>query len=292
MTKLSIFLWTILLLTLIVTAYLVANRPRKVVIEATVPADFPADNFSHAAFEELLQRFVTHDGHVDYENWQLSSRSVAQLDSYLAAVSHYSPDNTPQRFNSRNDALAYWIYGYNAYVIKSVLDNWPLDSVTDVKAPIEAVKGLGFFHQLRFSFGGEYMSLMSVENNKIRSQYQDARIHFVLNCASESCPIARPDLPTGDDLDQLLTTAAAEFINDARNVSVNHDSRIVFLSSIFKWYEKDFLQDLRAAGKPTDKGLSAYIAQYAAGSLAQDLARSTDYDVEFRDYDWSLNSKE
>jgi hypothetical protein len=37
------------------------------------------------------------------------------------------------------------MYGYNAYVIKSVLDHWPLKSVTDVKAPVEAVKELGFF---------------------------------------------------------------------------------------------------------------------------------------------------
>jgi len=51
-----------------------------------------------------------------------------QLESYLAAVSQFSPKATPERFSSRNDELAYWMYGYNAYVIRSVLDHWPLDS--------------------------------------------------------------------------------------------------------------------------------------------------------------------
>ena len=72
-------------------------------------------------------------------------QSVQQLNSYLGAVSRFSPDNAPHRFRGRNDELAYWIYAYNAYVIRSVLDHWPLDSVTDVKAPLEAIKGLGFF---------------------------------------------------------------------------------------------------------------------------------------------------
>jgi len=52
-----------------------------------------------------------------------------------------------------------------------------------------------------------------------------ARIHFVLNCASESCPVARPDLPVGDELQRLLESAAAEFVNESDNVYVDHDRR-------------------------------------------------------------------
>jgi hypothetical protein len=278
-------------LAVIAAVFLWANRPRRVLIEAAIPVEFPQDGFSHDAFEDLLKDFVTSDGRIDYDRWQLFSASVAQLDSYLAAVANYSPDTTPQRFPTRNDALAYWIYGYNAYVIKSVLDHWPLDSVTDVKAPIELVKGLGFFHQLRFSFGGEYLSLLAVENGKIRGQYQDARIHFVLNCASESCPIARPELPTGDELNTLLARATNEFINDTANVSVDHHAKVVFLSTIFTWYEKDFIQDLRAAGKSTDKGLLGYVGQFADFDLSSDLARSDGYEIQFRDYDWTLNAR-
>jgi hypothetical protein len=291
MSKTAIALWAVLIIAVIAAAYLWLNRPRKIVIDAQPPAEFPDDGFSHSAFEELLRLHVTADGRIDYDRWHLLTESRAKLDSYLAAVASYSPDNAPQRFPTRDDELAYWIYGYNAYVIKSVLDHWPLKSVTDVKAPIEAVKGLGFFHQLRFSFGGEFLSLLAVETDKIRKRYKDARIHFVLNCASESCPIARPELPTGKDLETLLDQAAVEFINDAANVSVDHAARVVFLSKIFKWYEEDFIHDLRAAGKPADSGLMAYIRLYANTELQEDLANSGDYAVQFRDYDWKLNAK-
>jgi len=289
MTKVSITIWVLLILTTVVATFLWVNRPRRVIVDAPVAASFPEHGFSHDSFEKLLRQYVTPEGRVDYDRWHASQESVDHLDAYLAAVSRYSPETTANRFPSRNDELAYWMYGYNAYVIKAVLDHWPLSSVTDIKAPIEAIKGLGFFYRLRFSFGGEYLSLLAVENRKIRSRYRDARIHFVLNCASESCPVARPELPTGEDLEKMMELAAGEFVNDPDNVSVDHDTRTVFLSTIFKWYQKDFLNDLRAKGRPADRGLIDYVATIATGTLKDDLDCADGYTVEFRDYDWRLN---
>lgn len=289
MTKTSIVIWVVLAIAAVVATFFLANRPRKVVIDAPLAADFPEQGFPHDGFETLLREYVTQNGEVDYERWHASLESVTALDEYLAAVSRFSPENAAERFPERNDALAYWLYGYNAYVIKAVLDRWPLTSVTDVKAPLEAVTGLGFFYQLRFSFGGEYLSLFTVENSKIRARYRDARIHFVLNCASESCPVIRPELPTGAELEELMTRAAGEFINDPDNVFVDHESRTVFLSTIFKWYRKDFLNDLRAKGLPSERGLIDYVATLAEESLQDDLSRADGYTIEFRDYDWSLN---
>ncbi len=290
MSKTSIVIWIILLLAVLAAAYFWLNRPRKMIIDAALPVDFPEQDFSHGSFEELLQSYVTADGRVDYDRWQQFPASLQQLDSYLAAVSKFSPDSTPKRFSNRNDELAYWMYGYNGYVIRSVLDHWPIESVTDVKAPLEAVQGLGFFHQQRFSFGGEYLSLLDVENRKIRNKYQDPRIHFFLNCASESCPVARPDLPVGDDLEQLLAEATNDFINDPENVALDHDAKVIYLSTIFKWYEKDFVNYVRLHGKLVGNGLIAYVSRYATDELAQELAQASDYEIEFRDYDWGLNA--
>jgi len=291
MSKSSIAVLAILVLTLVALVFFWANRPRKVIIDATLPASFPVQGFSHASFEHLLETYVDADGRVDYEHWHQDPISVLMLESYLAAVSTFSPDNAPHRFPDRNDELAYWMYGYNAYVIRSVLDRWPINSVTDVKAPLEAVTGLGFFYQLRFSFGGEFFSLLGVETNKIRKQFKDPRIHFVLNCASESCPVARPGLPVGDDLEQLLELAAGDFINSPQNVTVDHDSNVVYLSRIFKWYKSDFVDDVRLGGKPVENGLLSYVSQYAAGDLSNDIAEARHYDIVFRDYNWDLNSR-
>jgi hypothetical protein len=279
----------LIIVALLVGGFAMLNRPQFIPVDADIPADFPTDSFSHRDFESLLEKYVDQDGNVDYTHWHSSQESVSTLNAYLAAVSQYSPDATPERFSSKSQELAYWLYGYNAYVIKSVLDNWPLESVTDVKAPLEVVKGMGFFHRLRFEFGGEPYSLLSVENSIIRKRFQDARIHFVLNCASDSCPPMRPTLPTGDALDALLTAAATDFVNDPRNVSVDHGNKQVVLSTIFKWFRKDFLNDLAKRGLSSERGLVDYVSGEASETLRAELDAASGYEVVFRDYDWSLN---
>ncbi len=270
----------------------VLNRPQLNTIDAAIPQNFPGDDFSHEVFEQLLQTYVDDAGHVDYESWHNSSDSMRELNSYLAAVARYSPENSPDRFKSQNDSLAYWLYAYNASVIKSILDRWPLKSVTDMKAPIEFVKGFGFFYRQRFVFGEKAYSLYAIENDKIRDIYTDARIHFVLNCGSESCPVLRPELPTGDDLEPFLQQAAIDFVGEDRNVRIDHANRQIMLSDIFKWFEKDFMNDLRHRGYSSERGLIDYIASIAPEPLRIEIERSAEYKIVFHKYDWSINEAE
>lgn len=258
-------------------------------ITAELPDEFPNDGFSHRNFELLLQTYIDSSGKLDYDAWHGSPRAVEQLDRYLAAVAAYSPDSAPERFDTRSDELAYWLYAYNAYVIRGVLANWPIDSVTDVKAPIEAVKGLGFFYRNRYIFGGKAYSLLKVENDNIRKRYKDPRIHFVLNCASESCPVLRPELPTGNELELLLADATRQFVSEPRNVFVDHENKVVRLSAIFKMYREDFVNHVRASGRPVNDGVLAYVLSVAPERVRREIENTSDYEIEFSDFDWSLN---
>jgi hypothetical protein len=130
MSRLSIVLWSLLVFVLIATAAgFWLNRPRRIGVDAPLPDNFPEAGFSHQVFQDLLQEYVSPDGRVDYARWHASAESRGALDSYLAAVSRFGPESTPERFSSRNSKLAYWMYAYNAWVIKAVLLNWPLSSV-------------------------------------------------------------------------------------------------------------------------------------------------------------------
>ncbi len=278
-------------LLLAVAGLYLVNRPVTIRIDAPAPADLPADGFPHADFEALLARYVDGEGRVDYGRWHATPADRQRLASYLAAAALVSPDNAPARFPTAGDELAYWMNVYNAAVIHGVLANWPLDSVTDVRAPLEIVRGLGFFWRQRYLFGGEALSLLDVENDRIRKRHRDARIHFVLNCGSESCPVLRPELPDGAALEPYLARAAQDFVTDPRNVEIDHDARAVRLSAIFKWYRKDFLRDLRLAGRPADHDLVDYLRMVAPESLRAELAAAGDYAIEFRDYDWSVNGR-
>lgn len=259
-------------------------------VKAPLPQDFPASGFSHAAFESLLHRFVKND-RVDYAAWHADAGAVARLDSYLAAVAAFSPDNAPQRFPSRNDAKAYWLHVYNALVIKGVLDHWPLDSVNDVKAPLEVVRGYGFFYRLGFIVGGRSMNLYDIEHEKVLKQWQDPRAHFVLNCASSSCPVIRPTLPGGADLEPFLAKATQEFVADPGNVHVDHAQKKLRLSQIFEWYQADFINDLQRRAVPAKHGIADYLIDVAPAALKEELRRAatSGYKIEYVDYDWAIN---
>lgn len=276
-----------IVISLVIVYFL--NRPQLNEIDAALPDDFPDNGFSHDVFEKLLKTYVDSTGQVDYESWHQSDDAVNALNSYLAAVGRYSPENAAERFDGRSETLAYWLYAYNASVIKSILDRWPLESVTDVKAPLEIMKGFGFFYRQRYLFGEVSYSLYAVENEKIRANYKDARIHFVLNCGSESCPVLRPELPTGDELENLLQQAAVDFVNNERNVRLDHDNKQIILSEIFKWFDKDFISDLRKRGVPTEHGIVDYLANVATEPKRSDLLNALDYDIVYDDYDWSIN---
>jgi hypothetical protein len=264
-------------------------RPAPIRVPDELPAEFPAEGFSHASLGRLLTRFVDAKGDVDYAAWYADAASRAELWRYLAALGRYSPRSAPQRFPGESERLAYWINGYNACVIEGVLRHWPIGSVQEVRAPVEVVAGLGFFGKLHFNLGGEWMSLHHLESEHVRVAFPDPRTHFVLNCASGGCPRLRPQLPAGPDLEVALGAAAREFVADPRHVVVDDSARVVRLSSIFVWYEADFLADLGRRGLPPN--VLCYVLELAEPPLRAALERalSEGYVVEAIPYDWSLN---
>lgn len=233
--------------------------------------------YSDDTYRNLIEKYSVDDGDsVDYAAWQASDADMRALDEFIRAIGRVSPDNHPELFATESLARRYWINAYNALVLDSVLDYWPLDSVRDVKVSVSSriVSGKGFFYDREFLVGGKTINLLDLEEQVLES-LDDPRLHFALNCASDSCPVLR----ASDWSEQELDRAARDFINDPENVAIE-DGRL-YLSRIFKWYRKDFPRDI-----------VGYLLDYADAPLAADLetAANDDYPIRYRDYDWSLNA--
>ena len=254
---------------------------------------------SHKEYQALLGSYVGSDGAVDYARWQATPGDVARLDSYLAQVTHASPDNRPDLFTAPADRLSYWINLYNALVLREVIRRWPLESVRQVKggAISYVVPGRGFFSDLRFAVGGKSLSLDDIEHEILRGRFADARIHFALNCGSSSCPVLRQDAFDAAALEGQLEDASLTFINNAANVAVDHGKKTIHLSKIFDWYSDDFIAHARRVSPGSSAkaiGMVDFLLLYARGTVAEDLARARagSYAIAHRDYDWSVNAGE
>ncbi|MDV7138100.1 DUF547 domain-containing protein [Maribacter sp. TH_r10] len=210
------------------------------------------------ATDTFLKTYVD-GGKVDY-------RAIVKDPSSMNKVLGMAEKITVSKENPK-EYQAFWINGYNLLVIKSVVDNYPIESPLD-KA--------GFFDKKKHKIGGRELTLNDIEHEMLRAVFpEEPRFHFVLVCAGLGCPpiINRAYAPASLEVQLEEQTKLA--LNDPLFIQVKKNK--VGISQIFEWYKNDFTQD--------GKGLVEYINQYRSNKLPEKAK------VSFYEYNWALNEK-
>lgn len=220
----------------------------------------------YQAWARVLVKFVNERGEVDFHTLD---HNRSDLDAFLGYISQVSPRSAPQSFLSKEAKLAYYINAYNALAMFNVLDS-------GIPTSLAGLTKIRFFGFKRFPIAGERMSLYTLENDVIRP-LGDERVHFALNCMSVGCP-RLPRTPfRAESLNQQLDAEARYFFSESRNLQVLNDRKLVRVSSILEFYKEDFLKK-----SPT---LAEYINRYTTTTIP------ADYEIEFIDYDWTVNDQ-
>ena len=209
----------------------------------------------HQVWDELLNKYVSNNGKVNYEGLK---SETDKLNNYLMALS----DNFIQSDWKRNEKMAFWINAYNAFTVKLILDNYPVKSITDLHGgkPWDAKW---------IELGGKVYSLNQIENEILRPRFKDPRIHFAVNCAAKSCPPLLNKAWRPDTLESLFEKQTKKFIN---NEAFNRLSeKEIAVSKIFDWYGVDF------------GDLIPFLNRYAGNNIDPNAK------VTYQDYDWALN---
>ena len=221
--------------------------------EAHPPADA---GISHDSWDGLMQEYVK-DGVVNY----MGIRKDKRFMEYLNLLKSNHPDETW----SDKQVMAYWINAYNAFTIRLILENYPIESIMKID------DGKAWDREF-IEIGDKTYSLNQIEHGILRTDFQEPRIHFAVVCASFSCPPLRSQAFDAERLDAQLEEQARNFVNDTRRNTLGDKQPKV--SALFDWYKDDFTKN----GTVID-----YLNQYAENKLAE----GTEYG--FMDYDWSLN---
>lgn len=223
-------------------------------------------SFSHELFDQVLREHVDEKGRVNYTKLKANPE---KLIAYLDLLAFADPEEL-----SYNERLTFWINAYNALVIKGVVNHYPITSVRKVKL------FNGFFSRLKFQAAGKMYTLDQIEHGIIRTEFADPRVHFVLVCASTSCPPLWNRAYTAETLEERLETATLNFIRNPEQVRIDRSKRRVYVSKIFKWYEDDF--------EVGYDDVADFLADYLPPEDAEYL-ESTDVKLRYLDYDWTLN---
>lgn len=238
-----------------------------------------SEPFSHADWTAVLSKFVDGRGRVDYQGL---AKDRAVFDRYVAAIEKEGPKSSPARFPTRNDQLAYYLNAYNAQVFKGVLARGPEDDT--VWTPLGT--GYSFFVSMDIKVDGATTSLKSLEDDVVRGQFKDPRIHAALNCASIGCPRLPQKAFEGPTLDAELDAGMKEFVAEARNCTADPGGKTVKLSKIFDWFEGDFLDYEKRQGTAAPNILD-YVNRYRAAGAK--IPR--DYAVSYFEYDKAINAQ-
>lgn len=241
-----------------------------------------AAEFDHSPWDRVLKQFVTETSRVDYAALKAAPGDLNQYVSQLAAR---SPVSRPQEFPTREAQLAYWINAYNALVMKSVIEHWPTKSVRDI-----GFLPYSFFWLQKFEVGGRKYTLNHIENDFLRKQLQEPRIHFVIVCAANSCPRLQREAFTAQNTAGLLEEAVRFFVNEPRNLKIDRAANRVTVARILTFFNEDFENHVRRAGNARiGHPLLDYIWLYANSEHRAALEALQKPSVEDFAYDWGIN---
>ena len=220
---------------------------------------------THERWDQLLKKHVKKDGFVDYKGFIGDS---IELNRYLAQLSAVHPDDKSW---ARNEQMAYWINAYNAFTVKLIVQNYPVNSIKDIKKGIAFVNSVWDIKFIKIK--GYTYDLNNIEHNILRPVFKDARVHAAINCASYSCPQLRNEAYTAEKLEGQLTDGMKKFLADPLRNKITPGKAEI--SSIFKWFKGDFDRD--------GGTLIGFINKYSEQKIS-DKTEPT-----YLDYNWQLN---
>jgi hypothetical protein len=173
-------------------------------------------------------------------------------------------DKTEFKSFSKNEKLAFWINAYNIFTIDLIVKNYPIESIKDIGNFFTNAWSIKFIKLLN-----KEMTLDEIEHGTIRKNFNEYRIHFAVNCASISCPSLVQKPFTSKELDQQLSLAEKNFLNNKDKNYLKKNT--MYVSKIFDWYGEDFEQ-------------FGELRDYFTSKLKFQVG-----DIEFVKYNWKLN---
>src|ERR1043165_8753802 len=190
-----------------------------------------------AAFQELkgldavLDTYVR-DGEVYYRALKLER---GRPDAFVSQIAAASIDK-----QSREERLAFWINAYNALVLRTVIDHYPIlgKSAAYPQKSIRQVPGA--FERLPHRVAGRTVTLDQIEQTVLH-EVDDPRIYFALGRGAEGGGRLRSEAFTAERLDTQLAEAAAECVTRQRCLQVDREGNKVTASPIFSWREQEFV---------------------------------------------------
>jgi Protein of unknown function, DUF547 len=241
----------------------------------------------HRPFDQILDTYVR-DGLVYY---QALKQERGRLDAYLKSVSAITAETLSQWTKPRQ--LAYWINAYNAFVLQTVIDHYPIQGRSSLYPPNSIRQVTGAFERQTFRAGGRALTLDALEQDVIAG-FGEPRALLALGRGAIGSGRLKSEAYSETRLDAQLGEIAREIVTRREIVNVDAEHNVLSVSAMFSWREAAFatLADrapaIYASRSPLERALLALIDPVIVPNEAAFL-KQNQFRMVFHDFDWKLN---
>ena len=279
------------LIPLCIALCLVAAPRSSAVSRRPEPVGGPAQNGQETAppvrrsYDEILDLNVR-DGFVYYRALKADR---AKLDGYIATLATVEIDKAP-----RDEQIAFWLNAYNALVLRTVVDHYPIAQRVPAY-PAHSIRQIpGAFERVAHRVAGRTLTLDQIEQ-EVLPAFHDPRVFLALGRGSVGGGRLRSEAYSAARLEAQLKEVAEECVSRPECVRIDRDAGTLSVSSLFSWREKEFTAAYAdkappafAARSPLERAVIALVEPRLL-TTERDVLEKNEFKMVFMPFDWSLN---
>lgn len=248
----------------------------------------PVVDALHRPLDQILDIYVR-DGLVYYNALK---QERPRFDRYLASVSAVSAAELAGWSSERQ--RAYWINAYNAFVLRTVIDHYPIRG-RSAEYPANSIRQIaGAFERTTHRAGGRLLTLDTLEREVIGG-FGDARALLALSRGAMGGPRLKSEAFSSSRLEAQLKTMTAELVDRRELVHVDIPGGTLRVSPLFSWREDLFTslwagkaRSVFTSRSALERAVLALIEPMVVPTEAAFLQENT-FQMAFIEFDWRLN---
>lgn len=241
----------------------------------------------HRPFDQILDLQVR-DGLVYYRALR---GERGRLDRYIASLD--VPAATYESW-TREQKIAFWLNAYNAFILQTVVDNYPIRGKA-AAYPASSIRQIpGAFEKKPHRAAGRTVTLDEVEK-RILPTFNEPRAQLALGRGAIGSSRLRSEAFTAARLAEQLDAIQAEFVTTRAMLTIDRGSDQMTVTPIMSWHEAEFVAayDKGASGpsalrSPIERALVAFITPHLL-PLEREFVQKNAFRVTYHAFDWRLN---
>jgi hypothetical protein len=194
---------------------------------------------------------------------------------------------------SDDQKKAFWLNAYNALVMQTVVNNYPIRG-TAKNYPANSIRQIpGAFEKTSHAVAGKRLTLDQIET-AVLPEFDDARVYIALGRGAIGSGRLRSEAFSAKAVDKQLDQTKAQFAVTPRWSKVSALSGTVSVSPILSWRAPAFIKEYADDSfdlpkrEPLERAVIGFLRPHLLAGEEEFIKKNT-FQLTYEPFDWRLN---